>query len=179
MSTPNPTYPATLAASPGGDFTIHRFFLPIRLNDEEMWALIDTGANISILPKEIADLVLTRYQAPINDGEYKLAGMVGVPYESYKLDFEVLGHIPGTMGELDIMPYMDQYQTEIFLRDVEFQVPKFTWSEIASRLESDSPVSIHGSELSYVVLGLYGVLDQMTLSFVGDNSVTVGPIEAR
>ncbi len=176
MSSPDPLYPAKRTPSPGGNFTIRQFFLPIRLNGEEIWALLDTGAHISILPKEVADEVLHHYNSPVNEGTYPLARLVNVPFHSYELDFQILEHIDGTIPELDIMPYAEESRETARLRNIEFQVPDLTWAEIGERLNAEDPVSIHAEGFNYVILGLYGVIDQLSVSFVGDNSVTVTPI---
>lgn len=167
-------YPSKRTPSPRDEFTIKQFFLPIRINGEELWALLDTGAQISILPKEIASVIFNRTNKPFDDGTYCLARLIGVPYKSYKLDIEILDYIDETMSELDIMPYAHRDPKSVRLRNIEFQVPQLTWPEIRERLSSEAPVSVESHELDYAILGLHGVLDQLSLSFVGDNSVQVG-----
>lgn len=176
MHSTDPIYPAKQTYSPDGEFIIPRFFLPIRIHGEEVWALLDTGANISIIPQEISQNIIPQYKTPINQGTYPLAGLVEVPYKSYELDFDILRYIEGTMKELDLMSYADGVEAEVCLRGVEFQVPELTWPEMAEKLEAETPISVHGAKMSFVIFGLYGVLDQMTLSFVGDNSVAISSI---
>lgn len=176
MQPTDPLYPAKKTISPGDEFTIRQFFLPIRLNGEEIWALLDTGAHVSILPKEVAGNVLTGYNSPVGNGTFPLARLVSVPYRSYELDFEIFHPIAGTIKELDILPYAENPSINAQLRGVEFQVPDYSWPEMAQKLNAESPMSIESYPLNYVILGLYGVLDQLAVSFVGDNSVSVGSI---
>lgn len=178
MSHQDSLYPAKKTISPGGDFTIRQFFLPIRLNGVEVWALLDTGAHISILPREIADEILTSGNHPEDDGVYPLANVIEVPYQSYELNFQILEHVKGTMPEMNLQPYTNDVSITANLRNVEFQVPKYTWPEIADRVDSDS-LDINKGRLDYVILGLYGVLDQLVFSFVGGNSVSVSSIGPR
>lgn len=175
MPTPDPIYPAKRTQSPGGNFVIRQYFLPIRLNGEEIWALLDTGAHVSILPKSVAEDVLIPSDSAVDSGTYPLAGLVEVPYHSFKLDFEILSCIEGTIPELDIQPYVSESKTNAHLRNVEFQVPILTWPEIGDRMEAEHPVSIRENGMNFVILGLHGVLDQLNLSFTGNNSVSVGP----
>lgn len=171
-----PRYPAKRNASPGGDFTIRQFFLPTRIHNEEVWALLDTGANISIMPKEVADQLLPSYQTPKDRGIYRLAEIVGVPYSTYTIDVQLLDHINGTIQEMDLQPYSDRGESVANISQVEFQVLDYTWPEIASRLNAEDNISIRGEELSFVIFGLYGILDQLSVTTVGDNSVQVEPI---
>lgn len=179
MPSQDPTYPAKRTPSPGGEFTIQQFFLPIRLNGIEVWALLDTGAHVSILPQEISNEILNRYNRPTDEGTYPLARLVSVPYESYELSFELLQHIDDTIPELDIMPYTKNPGVVTRIQSVEFQVPTLTWNEIASHLDPGDPIQTDGTNPQYVILGLYGVIDQLSLSFVGDNSVTVSTISPK
>lgn len=176
MSRKEFVYPAKQTSDPNGEFTIPRFFLPISICDEEMWALLDTGANISILPKELAESVIPRRMSPVDNGKYPLAGIVEVPYTSYEMNFKIFDYIKGTIPNLDLMPYTTRPNIAVELRAVEFQVPEFTWPEIAAKLDAESPLAIYGGEMDFAILGLYGVLDQLTLSFVGDNSVAISAI---
>lgn len=175
MLSPDPTYPAKRTQSPSGEFIIRQYFLPIRLNGEEIWALLDTGAHISLLPKDVAGNVLTTKNKPIGEGTYSLARLVEVPYKSYNLDFGILPHINDTIPEFKIEPYVDEPRTNAQLRNVEFQVPELTWPEIAERLDADPPVSVRASKLDFIILGLYGVLDQLNVAFTGNNSVSIAP----
>lgn len=174
MSRPDPTYPSKRVQTADGNFTFRQFFLPVRINEEEVWALLDTGANISIMPKEIANEVIFPHQSPKNRGLYQLAGLIEVPYETYQVNFEILDYIEDTIPALDLEPYIGETHLEK-LHQVEFQVPKLTWPEIADKLQSEDPLSIRGDQMSYIILGLYGVLDQLTISFVGNNSVSISP----
>jgi len=173
MDRPEPVYPAKRTSSPNGEFAIPQFYLPIRINNNVLWGILDTGANISILPREIADKIVPKRHEEIDSGVYSLAGLVGVPYRSYNLDFEILEYIPETIPELDLTPYSGNHRSVVKVRNVEFQVPQQTWPEMADKLDADPPLNINGSEMNKAILGLYGVLDQLTLSFIGDNSVSI------
>lgn len=169
------TYPSKRTPRPGGDFTVRQFILPIEISNHLVWAWLDTGANISILPKEIASDIVPSWKTPKDSGRYKLAGIVEVPYKSYELNFDILEYIDPTIPELDLEPYEEDSISIIGLQNVEFQVPELTWEEIAERLEATDPLSVHGENLGFVILGLHGVLDQLNLSFVRDNSVSISP----
>ena len=175
----DPIYPAKKNLSPEGNFIVPQFFLPIRLNGEEIWALLDTGAHVSILPKEVSDNVLSHFASTEDSGNFSLARLIQVPYESYKLDFQILEHIPDTIPNLNIQPYTEDPNVVASLSRVEFQKPTKSWPEIAEEIYTNSPIEVvDATELDYVILGLYGVLDQLAVSFVGDNSIRIGPIEA-
>lgn len=167
------TYPSKRTERPGGNFTVRQFILPIRLRGHLLWALLDTGANISILPREVADDISNFKVKNSADGEYSLAGLVKVPYQSYKLNFEILEYVEGTIPQLDLSPYKPNPSIATSLSKVEFQMPLLTWPEIANRLNATSPVSIESAPVPWVILGLYGVLEQLSLSFIGHNSVTL------
>lgn len=179
MASEDPIYPAKRTTLPNEELTFPQFFLPIRINGEEMWALLDTGANVSILPLEIANQVISPADSRVDDGTYPMASIIGVPYVSYELNFEVFEYINNTIPELNLIPYTTEGTVAVELRNVEFHVPQLTWPEIANRLEAEEPLSVHGDELTFAILGLYGVLDQLTLSFVGDNSVQISPVGPR
>lgn len=174
-----PRYPSKLNNDPDGDFTIPQFFLPTRIFGEEVWALLDTGANISIVPKTVADQLLPAYAAPIGSGEYMLADLVGVPYSTYSVDVQLLKHINGTIQEMDLRPYSENGEPITTLNQVEVQVPHYTWPEIADRLHADGDISAEGEELNYVIFGLDGILDRLSVTTVGDNLIQVEPVEPR
>jgi hypothetical protein len=135
---------------------------------------LDTGANVSILPREVASDVTSLRSPQVSDGKYALAGVVEVPYQSYSLDLSILEYINNTIPELNLKPYTrPQVRNAVHLSGVEFQVPVLTWPEIAQKLAAETPMSVRYHEMKTVILGLHGVLDQLNLSFVGDNSVTV------
>lgn len=166
------TYPSKRTEKPGGDFTIRHFILPIRIRGTPVWAWLDTGANISILPKEIATQELGLRLGKV-EGEYSLAGLVEVPYHTPNLSFDILEYIDGTIPELDIESYRSDGEVAVSMNQVEFQVPTLTWKEMAGNLSAEHPVSIKESRMPFVILGLYGVLDQLNLSFVGNSAVTI------
>lgn len=176
MSSDEPVYPAKRTTLPDADLTFPQFFLPIRLNGVEMWALLDTGANVSILPKEIAEEVVSHQHRLVDQGTFPLANLIGIPYSCFELDFEILEYIDETIPHLDIMPYTNQPSVAVELRNVEFHVPGLTWPEISEQLTAEEPVAVDGRKLTYAILGLHGVLDQLTMSFVGDNSVRISPV---
>lgn len=167
------TYPAKRTEKPGGDFTVRHFILPIKIRGTTLWAWLDTGANISILPKEIAINEIGLNIGSDTDGMYSLAGLVRVPYHSIDLSVNIPKYINNTIPELDLSPYESSSETAVRLQDVNFQVPNLTWSEIADHLQATPPVQIVDSDMPWVILGLYGVLDQLNLSFVGQNSVSI------
>lgn len=169
------TYPSKRVPRPGGDFTVRQFILPVEIEGTTLWAWLDTGANVSILPREIAEDI-TYLQSPQHtDGEYALAGVVNVPYQSHTFDIKILDYIPDTIPELNLEPYTTgSPDVALHLSNVEFQTPIMTWPEIADHLTAESPASLKNNEMKTIILGLHGVLDQLNLSFVVDNAVTIG-----
>lgn len=169
------TYPSKRVPRPGGDFTVRQFILPVEIKGTAVWAWLDTGANVSILPREIAEDITYLRSTQHTDGEYALAGVVDVPYQSYTFDLDILDYIPNTIPELDLEPYTtDSAEVAVPLTDVEFQTPIMTWPEIADHLTAEPPVALKRHGMNTIILGLHGVLDQLNLSFVADNAVTIG-----
>lgn len=168
------TYPAKKVERAGGDFTVKQFILPVEIRGEALWALLDTGANVSILPQELASDVLGLRTNQAAHGRYDLAGLVSVPYETHSLNVKILEYIQNTIPELRISDYdAGPTRTAVHLRNVEFQTPIFTWEEIAAHLTSTPPIALKSVNMRWVILGLYGVLEQLNISFVGDNSVSI------
>lgn len=168
-------YPSKAVPRPGGDFVVRQFILPIEIGNEILWAMLDTGANVSILPRELAREFISLRSTEDIDGEYTLAGVVNVPYQTYNLETNLLNHISGTIEELNLEPYETDSVSKISLNEVEFQVPTLSWAEIAHSLEANGETSISTREMRRVILGLHGVIDQVNLSITNDNCVTVQP----
>lgn len=167
------TYPSKRTERPDSDFTVRTFILPVQIRNSVRWAWLDTGANVSILPREIARDLIRLRSSSHSEGEYSLAGLVKIPYQSYSMDVNILEYIPDTIPQMDLDPYQTSSSPAVTLNNVDFQVPTMTWPEIADRIEASSPISLEDTEMGWVILGLYGVLEQLSLSFVGNNAVTL------
>lgn len=167
------TYPSKRTEKPDGAFTIRQFILPVQLRGSALWAWLDTGANVSILPKEIATTEIGIHLRGEPDGTYALAGLIEVPYHTRHLSMEILDYIESSIKELNLGPYKSDPSVAVSLTEVEFQIPSLTWSEIADKIDVEAPLTKKSQGLPFVILGLYGVLDQLNLTFVGENAVTI------
>lgn len=167
------TYPSKKLPNPGGDFTVRQFILPIEIRNTVLWGWLDTGANISILPKEIAERSLGMNIGTKADGGYNLAGMVRVPYQTHKMDVNIFDYIEDSIKELNDEVYSSEGEIAFSLTQVEFQVPTLTWPEIADRLTATEPMFIVDEPMPWVILGSKGVLELLNLTMSGNNALRV------
>lgn len=162
---------------PGGQFTVRQFILPIQINGTPLWGWLDTGANVSIIPKEVATSELGMSITDRADGGYDLANLVRVPYQSHTFDVGFFDHIDGTIRRLDDEPYQRGAGINFRIFDVEFQIPTLTWPEIAAKIVPQKPTMVVDNPIPWVILGSDGVIEKLHLSIVGDNAVTVSPLD--
>lgn len=171
------TYPSKRVERINSDVTARTFILPIVLHNTVRWAWLDTGANVSILPREIAEEIINLRPRGSIDGEYALAGVIRIPYQSYTLNVDILEYINDTIPNMDLTPYNRSSPTAVSLSNVRFRVPTMRWPEIADKIHTETPVTIDNGEMGWVILGLSGVLEQLSLTFVGNNAVTISSYE--
>lgn len=168
-------YPSKRLPEPGGDFIVHQFIIPIRINRTILWGWLDTGANVSIIPKEIASQDLGLNVDDDADGAYDLATMIRVPYKTYSFDLEILEYIDGTMPMLHDVPYRFSGEAEIILEDLDFQVLTLSWKEIAQKLRPSPPLHSISVSMPWVILGSDSVLEQLHIEMDGYEEVFISP----
>lgn len=176
MFPPQATYPSKRVPG-GGTLTTRQFVLPLRIQGSLLWGVLDTGARISVLPKELADAKLGISPVPhVGQDAFPFAQFVEVPYETREFTVDILEPDGAAIRALDFAEYEDIQKT-FRIPDVEFKIPALSYPEIADRLDATAPVDIKRAPLRFAILGVYGLLEDLNVSFVSDNAVTISQHE--
>lgn len=178
MILPKTTYPSKRLSDPGGDFLVRQFIVPIQIGDTALWGWPDTGANVSIMPKELAEGHLGMEIDSQADGGYNLAGLIRVPYKTHEFNVGFYRHIGGTIKTLDQQEYVGQDEVEFTIEQVEFQIPIYTWEEIGESLGSSEDIMFLESPMPMVILGAKGVLENVQLTTFGNEFIILSPYES-
>lgn len=173
MTLPEFTYPVKRFPNHSGERTFRQFILPIRIRGEPMWGVIDTGANVSILPKPQAEALGLKPTNRAAEDSYAVAGILQVPYISEQLTLEILEPDEQAIHELDIERYDDASPVAMVRGDVLFQVPHYSYPELAQMIDASGPVEALSQPLGWVILGVEGVIESLNMTFVRDNAVTI------
>lgn len=173
MTLPEYTYPVKRFPSHSGERTFRQFILPIRIRGAPMWGVIDTGANVSILPKPQAEALGLQPSSRQAEDSYAVAGILQVPYISDRLKVEILEPDDQAIHELDIGRYDDSASAAMVRDDVLFQIPHYSYPELAQMIESTGAVEALSQPLGWVILGVEGVIESLNMTFVSDNAVTI------
>lgn len=112
-----------------------RYPVPIEINGERLWAVIDTGAPKNLIPLEAARKIGLDFDRN-ETTKYPLLSGIEVEYFDVEMDITVMEYSEPVWSRFNLTEY--EYltnKTAFVLDSMDFRVPNITWSELHDSVE--------------------------------------------
>lgn len=181
------TYPSIVVAGDRDRPDARRFAVPLICNSRDSWGVLDTGAPRSVATYAAAKRVGVDPETLSQDGEDTFIGGFPFPYAEQTVtlrflppDQQLIDDFWVTMleGESILDFYRGTPTPAITLRDVPLRVVCEPLDRIARRAGFDHPDLSHraGKPQPFLILGMDGLLDRLSLRTEGAESFTLAPL---